>query len=234
MPGSPCRTRVRRLRASPWRLKRSRLSPGKTVQLTAQGAYADGSTRDITAQATWTSSDPSRVTVTASGVVTGIAGGDASVTAALNGFSATANAHVFVANPSPTPPLSQSVAFQIDYAHSGRATVGASGPTFPPTANWSMTLNGPVSYPIIAGGLVIVTTGTNATDPTAYGTSIYALSLTTGAIVWGPDYHSGYVRVLCGGVRSRHGIRREFRWNGSSHRCGDRFVTVDRDAAVAR
>jgi outer membrane protein assembly factor BamB len=162
------------------------VSPGRTVQLTAQGVYADGSTRDITAQATWTTSDASKVTVSTSGIITGVAGGDATVTAALGGFSATASAHVFVPNPSPTPPLSQSVTFQIDYAHSGRATVGAAGPTFPPTASWSMTLNGPVSYPIVAGGLVIVTTGTNATDPTAYGTSLYALSLTTGAIVWGP------------------------------------------------
>lgn len=162
------------------------VSPGKTVQLTAQGAYADGSTRDITGQVTWTSSDPTKVTVSTSGVITGVAAGDVVVTAALGGFSATVNAQVFVPNPSPTPPLSQSVAFQIDYAHSGRATVGASGPTFPPTATWSMTLNGPVSYPIVAGGVVIVTTGTNATDPTAYGTSLYALSLATGAVVWGP------------------------------------------------
>jgi len=161
-------------------------APGKTVQLTAQGIYADGSTRDITAQATWTSSDPTKVTASSNGVITGVAGGDASMTAVLGAFSATAKVHVFVASPSPTPPLSQSVAFQIDYAHSGRATMGANGPTFPPTASWSMTLNGPVSYPIIAGGLVIVTTGANATDPTAYGTSLYALSLSTGTIVWGP------------------------------------------------
>lgn len=162
------------------------VSPGKTAQLTAQGAYADGSTLDITTQAAWSSSDSSKVTVSASGLITGVAGGDAVVTAALGGFSGTANAHVFVPNPSPAPPLSQSVTFQIDYAHSGRATVGANGPTFPPSANWAVTLNGPVSYPIIAGGLVIVTTGVNATDPTAYGTSLYALNLTTGATVWGP------------------------------------------------
>jgi outer membrane protein assembly factor BamB len=162
------------------------VAPGKSVQLTAQGTFADGSTRDITAQASWSSSDPTKVTAGAAGVVTGVAGGDAVVTAASGGLTGTASVHVFVANPSPLPPLSQAVAFQIDYAHSGRATVGGSGPTFPPSATWSVTLNGPVSYPIIAGGLVIVTTGVNATDPSAYGTSIYALNLATGAIAWGP------------------------------------------------
>jgi outer membrane protein assembly factor BamB len=162
------------------------VSPGKTVQVTAQGTYADGSTLDITGQATWTSSDTSKVTVSNTGVISGVAGGDADVTAALDGMSGVVHAHVFVPNPSPTPPLSQSVAFQIDYAHSGFTTVGGSGPTFPPTATWSATLNGPVSYPVIAGGLVIVTTGVNASDPTAYGTSLYALSLATGAVVWGP------------------------------------------------
>lgn len=162
------------------------VSPGKTVQVTAQGTYSDGSTLDITAQAAWTSSDTSKVTVSTTGVITGVAGGDADVTATLGGMSGVVHAHVFVPNPSPVPPLSQSVTFQIDYAHSGYATVGGSGPTFPPTATWSATLNGPVSYPVIADGLVIVTTGVNASDPMAYGTSLYALSLTTGAVVWGP------------------------------------------------
>lgn len=167
------------------------VSPGRTVQATAQGAYSDGSTVDVTAEATWTSSDPSKVTVSTTGVIAGVAGGDADVTATLGGMSGVVHAHVFVPNPSPVPPLSQSVTFQIDYAHSGYATVGGSGPTFPPSATWSATLNGPVSYPIIADGLVIVTTGVNASDPMAYGTSLYALSLATGAVVWGPVTISG-------------------------------------------
>jgi len=161
------------------------VAPGRSVQLTAQGTYADGSTQDVTAQATWTSSDPTKVTVTTSGAITGVVGGDATVSAALGGFSASASVHIFVPNPSPTPPLSQSVAYQIDYAHAGRATMGSSGPTLPPTATWSTTLNGLISYPIIAGGLVFVTTSINSSGA-MYGTSLYALDETTGSIKWGP------------------------------------------------
>jgi len=46
-------------------------------------------------------------------------------------------------------------------------------------------LNGAVSYPVIAEGKVIVMTGTNATGGT-YGTSLYALDVTTGSVDWGP------------------------------------------------
>jgi outer membrane protein assembly factor BamB len=88
----------------------------------------------------------------------------------------------FAPNPSPVPPLSQSVSYQNDYAHSGFVTFGAP-PTFPSSPTWSVTLNGALSYPLIAGGTVFVTT---AGIGTGYGTQLYALNKLTGAILWGP------------------------------------------------
>jgi len=88
----------------------------------------------------------------------------------------------FVPNPSPLPPLSQSVAYQIDYAHSGQANL--TGPiTFPNTPTWSVTLSGAASYPLIAGGKVFVLT---AGLSSGSGTLLYALDKVSGSIVWGP------------------------------------------------
>ena len=62
--------------------------PVNTVQqLTATGSYSDGSSADLTSLVTWTSSAVSKANVNASGAVTGVAAGSASITAALNGIS---------------------------------------------------------------------------------------------------------------------------------------------------
>ncbi|MBE0620151.1 MAG: PQQ-binding-like beta-propeller repeat protein [Burkholderiales bacterium] len=88
----------------------------------------------------------------------------------------------FTPNPSPLPPLSQSVAYQIDYAHSGQAKL--TGPiAFPSAPTWSVTLGGAVSYPLIADGKVFVLTAGLAGG---YGTQLYALDKLSGSIVWGP------------------------------------------------
>ncbi len=157
------------------------LGVGKSTQLAARATFSDGSSQDVTANTNWSTSDASRVTVGGTGVITGVAFGTATVQAEYSGYVAETTVTVFEPNPSPTPPLTESVAYQIDYAHSGHATVGASGPTFPPSASWSTTLNAPISYPLIAGGRIYVTTGA------PYGTaSLYALDETTGGVLWGP------------------------------------------------
>jgi uncharacterized protein YjdB len=62
--------------------------PVNTVQqLTASGSYSDGSSADLTSLVTWTSSAVSKANVNATGAVTGVAAGSASITAALNGIS---------------------------------------------------------------------------------------------------------------------------------------------------
>jgi len=59
-----------------------KLSP--PVQLTATGTYADSTTKDITAEATWSSSNPTVATVSG-GLVTPVAVGATTITAALDG-----------------------------------------------------------------------------------------------------------------------------------------------------
>lgn len=154
---------------------------GKTLQLTATGTYSDLSTQDLTTQVTWMSSDTAEATVSATGLVTGVGIGSPTITATLGAVSGSTVSTIFQPTPSPTPPLSQSVAYQIDYAHSGMA-VFSDPIAFPVNPAWTVTLDGAISYPLIAGGTVFVTTTAG---------SLYALNKQTGSFVWGPKAISG-------------------------------------------
>ena len=167
----------------------STLAVGGTQQFTATGTYSDASTGDLTTQVTWTSSDTTKATVNSTGLGTGIAYGSATITASLGGVSGSATFDTFQPNPSPAPPLGQSVAYQVDYAHSGYATFGVPL-SFPAAPNWSVTLTGAAGYPLIAGGRVYVMTSAPMPGATT-GTSLYALDEATGTIVWGPVSVSG-------------------------------------------
>jgi outer membrane protein assembly factor BamB len=114
--------------------------------------------------------------------------------------------NVFQPTPSPAPPLSQSVTYQIDYAHSGRAVFPYSI-TFPSNPAWSVALNGAISYPLIADGKIYVTTANPDTGGGSGGTSLYALDEQTGDVVWGPVMISG-----------------GYRWSASAYDHGKIFV----------
>lgn len=82
----------------------------------------------------------------------------------------------------PAPPP-QSVAYQINPAHSGHVVFGTPL-AFPSSPAWSVTLAGAASYPLIAGGKVFVLTAGSSTG--GYGIQLYALDLASGALAWGP------------------------------------------------
>ncbi len=71
---------------------------GLSLPVTAMGVYSDGSLADITANGQWTSSAPQIASVSglagSIGIVTGVAVGDATLTVALNGKTATVPVHV--------------------------------------------------------------------------------------------------------------------------------------------
>ena len=66
------------------------ISAGTTQQFTATGSYSDGSTQDITAQVVWSSSDASVATISNAGLATGVAAGNATITAASGSISGSA------------------------------------------------------------------------------------------------------------------------------------------------
>ena len=70
------------------------IAAGQTKQLAATGVYTDGTTQDVTSQATWTSSANNVASVSATGLVTGGSPGSATITATVGSISGTATANV--------------------------------------------------------------------------------------------------------------------------------------------
>lgn len=75
----------------------------KTQSLQAMGSFSDGSTKDLTASATWSSADTTTASVSSAGVVTGGATGVTTVTAHSGNFSASTQITVTSANVCATP-----------------------------------------------------------------------------------------------------------------------------------
>ncbi|MCY1023440.1 Ig-like domain-containing protein [Pyxidicoccus sp. MSG2] len=70
------------------------VAQGATLQLTVTGTFSDGSTRAVTSNVTFSSSATGTATVSASGVVTGVQAGSATITATAGGKNATLNVTV--------------------------------------------------------------------------------------------------------------------------------------------
>lgn len=88
------------------------LPAGLGQQYTATGSYSDGSSKDLTSSASWTSSNPSIAMVSSTGMVTSKAPGSASITAAFSGVSGSSSLTVTAPNlvSLVTSPASRSIA----------------------------------------------------------------------------------------------------------------------------
>lgn len=135
----------------------------ETVQMNATGTYNDGTTKNITGTATWSSSDITTATISSSGLVTAISPGSTSITASSQAISGSTTVTITIANlasiqvsPSTTSAITgQTVPFQATgtYQGGGSADITASvvwsansqGVTIsnsPPT-NGQATITGP-------------------------------------------------------------------------------------------
>jgi trimeric autotransporter adhesin len=70
------------------------ISLGETQQFTATGMFSDGTTEDLTAQVTWSSSEVSVATITAGGLASTAGKGTTTITAKMNGVPGTATLNV--------------------------------------------------------------------------------------------------------------------------------------------
>ncbi|MBK7857345.1 MAG: Ig-like domain-containing protein [Archangiaceae bacterium] len=70
------------------------LGVGSAVQYVATGTFADGTKRNVSAEATWSSSAPAIATVSATGVVTAVTMGSSTVQAALRGKTSSVTSKV--------------------------------------------------------------------------------------------------------------------------------------------
>jgi hypothetical protein len=63
------------------------IAAGNTQQFTATGTYIDGSTQNLTAMATWSSSAPAVATIAAGGLAKGLSTGTSTISAAVTGIT---------------------------------------------------------------------------------------------------------------------------------------------------
>jgi outer membrane protein assembly factor BamB len=125
--------------------------------------------------------------------------------------SAPADASVTVGAAPVAPPAT---AYRMNESHDG-VLITSNGIKYPAGAalTWTADLGAPVSFPLIANGMVYVTT---SNPDQSYGNRLYGLNAKTGAIVWGPiaipgvyfgsglTYDNGRIFVLMfdGGIRA--------------------------------
>lgn len=141
---------------------------GASLAFFATGSFSDGSTQDLTAFVTWSSSAPSLASINATGIATGIATGTASITASYGGSTASANLLV-------VPPISsiaispQNASFSPgasqQFMATARYTDGTSGDVTN-IVQWSSQT--PLVATVSAGGsMTAVSAGTTIISATA-------------------------------------------------------------------
>jgi trimeric autotransporter adhesin len=117
------------------------VTAGISTQLTAIGSFSDGSTQDLSATVTWSSSATAVAGVNASGKVTGLAVGSATITATLGSVSGTTSVTVTPATivSISVNPLSVTIAAGQSQAFTATATL-TDGTTLDVTASvhWSV------------------------------------------------------------------------------------------------
>jgi trimeric autotransporter adhesin len=102
------------------------IKPAATQQFSASGVFGDGSTRDITSSATWTSSNPAIATIDANGLATAVALGSTTITATDSGK--TQNTTLTVSN---------KVVSSITISPTNQTIASLSTESFSATANYS-------------------------------------------------------------------------------------------------
>jgi len=169
------------------------VSVGSSQQLTATGALSDGTVENLTAVATWTSSNFNTVAVASNGAAFGISAGTANVMASVGGLSATIS--VTVQGP-PPPPSINSVSPQSGAANTLVTITGSGfgaalgngqvwlGSTIGAVMSWSDTrITATVSSIAVTGSVMVQQGGaaSNAVPFTVSTATISGLSSSLGA-----------------------------------------------------
>jgi len=115
----------------------------QSVQLTASAVYSDGSGKDVTALATWSSTDRSVLSVSAAGLVTATGPGKADVSAAFGGVSSSVSAEVVAP---PASYFSDGLEYAFDYQLDAQGRVD----------NYRISQREGIVYPVVPAGDVNV------------------------------------------------------------------------------
>ena len=137
-------------------LNQSSLPVGESEQLTATGNFSDGTVQNLTQSATWSSSAPGVVTISAAGLATGVTAGTSSLSATMTGITSSATLTV-------TAPVLVSIVVA-----PGNASVAAGNTQqFAATGTYSdgstQNLTGTAAWSSSAPGVATITPGGLAT-----------------------------------------------------------------------
>ncbi|MNF42928.1 gamma-glutamyl-gamma-aminobutyrate hydrolase [compost metagenome] len=150
------------------------LAAGQSSQLAASGAYDDGTTKDVTHDVHWSSSNPAVATVDASGLVTAVAPGTATITGTLDGQSATLSVTVTNATLNAggltitVPPMTLAAGLTGQLAASGTYSDGTSADV---TANVQWSSDPAIATVSLTGLVTAVAPGTVTITGTLDGQS---------------------------------------------------------------
>ncbi len=106
--------------------------PCSTQQFTATSYWSDGSTKDATSSAGWTSSNPAAATIDATGLASSVAVGTSTIGASLGGASATSTLNVDVLNSVDIEPAGVTIPLGTSqqYTATGSFTATSDGSTY--------------------------------------------------------------------------------------------------------
>lgn len=158
------------------------LAVQRSVQLDAVAAYPDTSTTlDATGLVSWSSDAPDVVSVSPTGLLTGLAVGTATITARLGSVRAQALATVYGQRTKTA--AGEAIAYQIDPGHAGNVDL-TGAPTLPQTSKWSRSFLGQLAYPLIAADKVFVLEYRYVPGQDGNGPYLHGLDAQTGAARW--------------------------------------------------
>jgi uncharacterized protein YjdB len=160
------------------------LALGVPAQLTATGTYSDGSTQDISASVSWSSSNGQLMTVAAGGLVTPLSIGNATVSASMNSQSGSVavgvtaailnSIHVSVSGSSLALGLSQQLTATGSYSDGSTQDITA-------VVHWSSS-NTAIAT-ISGGGLVLAVGGGSANITATLGSVTQTAPITVSAAI---------------------------------------------------
>lgn len=164
------------------------LPKGISEQFIATGIYADGTKQNLTASATWSSSNPAVATISSSGVVTTVGAGTTKVIAtagiASPGYTLTVTTaalnYISVTPPSPTVGAGQTRQFTATGTYSDGSTLDITSNVYWSSSNISIAnVNSTSITPVgLASGVTPGTVTITATDPSGTNPILASTTLT--------------------------------------------------------
>ncbi|MBJ6725747.1 DUF4082 domain-containing protein [Geomesophilobacter sediminis] len=212
------------------------LSTGAKLQLQATGTFPDDGPIDVTALAAWSSSDNAVATVNASGLVTGVAPGTATITASLGGVTGTASLTVQAEPLAITTTVLPGATLGVPYATTLAATGGilpyawsvADG-VLPPGLSLDRSRGTLSGTPAAAGSFTFTIEAADASTPAQTARKGFGIAVAGLSTIWPAGAVPG---VVDSGPDSPVELGVKFRSDSSGYVLGIRYYKAARNTGT--